>query len=194
MPRGKSARKRRPPVNRHFKIEHVLPPPVLAEYLDHLREPGTTVDTAHTWLNKRGFGGRFSRSAVARHKRHYLEGVESQRQAQESARMFALLAANPKYSNDNMLAGALLGAEQQLLKAVFDLRAEGYRRQIDPSEILSVIEVLRETMLVRRKLDNLRRRAAPAAAAATASKPNYDEIAAEVRKLLGGDEPASSGN
>ena len=70
-----SQRNRRPPVNRHFKIDLVLKPADREAYDEVLRQPATTVDTAHAWLRERGYVN-VSRSAVARHKRLFLEKQE----------------------------------------------------------------------------------------------------------------------
>src|SRR5437667_105638 len=65
-------RRRRPRVNRHFKIDHTLSPDDREAYLAFLREPRNTIDLAHAWLAGKGYRA-LSRSAVARHRRHYLE-------------------------------------------------------------------------------------------------------------------------
>ena len=64
------ARKRRPPAARHFKIDALVPRDVLPDYEALLLDPRTTVDAAHAWLTARGLA--CSRSAVARHRRHFL--------------------------------------------------------------------------------------------------------------------------
>jgi hypothetical protein len=72
-------RRRRPRVNRHFKIDHELRPGDREAYLAHLREPRITIDLAHAWLRdkviapfpargSRGTGGTTSRGSGAARK------------------------------------------------------------------------------------------------------------------------------
>ena len=157
MPRGKSPRKRRAPINRHFKIEHVLKGDVLDEYLAFLRDPCTTVDTAHAWLSERGHGGTFSRSAVARHKRHYLRGLLSLRDAQKKAQLFADLAKDPMYAGEELLDGALLQAEQFLMMTVFDL--EHRPRPVTAQELMAFVQVVDHTIGLHERIEALRDKA-----------------------------------
>src|SRR5215204_4941447 len=101
-------RRRRPPVNRHFKIDRLLAPEDLSAYRAFLREPAATVDTAHAWLIGRGYT-TVSRSAVARHKRLLLERAEKHNQALRSAEAYAHLAGAP--DAPDLAAGAMLRAE-----------------------------------------------------------------------------------
>src|SRR5688572_14461424 len=65
-----SPRRRRPPVNRHFKIDLLVKPEDLAAYRSFLREPATTVDTSHAWPegtrvpDDLAVGGRAAQTAV----------------------------------------------------------------------------------------------------------------------------------
>ena len=88
-------RKRRPRRNRHYRIDHELTAEDLAAYCDYLREPRTTNKSAHAWLVAHGYT-TFSESAVARHKRHYLEQTHDDRRAMDNARQWAELARRPQ--------------------------------------------------------------------------------------------------
>src|SRR3954452_25074392 len=105
-----SPRKRRTRVNRHFKIDHELNPAERETYLAYLREPPTTIDRAHAWLAERGHPS-FSRSAVARHRRHYLEGVSERERMVHAAADFARVAEAGEYDPDVMVAGLTIRHE-----------------------------------------------------------------------------------
>src|SRR5687768_12740739 len=110
-----SKRKRRPRVNRHFKIDLVLGPSDREAYRMFLREPGTTVVTAHAWLKARGYA-TISASAVARHKRVFLEREDEHAAAMRKAEAYARLAGSP--GMPDLTAGALLHAEHIVFETV----------------------------------------------------------------------------
>jgi hypothetical protein len=117
-------RRRRPRVNRHFKIDHDLRPEDRDAYLARLREPRTTIDVAHAWLAEHGYRG-FSRSAVARHRRHYLEAFERRERIADAAMQFAALARDGRFSAEGLILGMAAQSEALLFTAMLDRPAEG---------------------------------------------------------------------
>ena len=120
-----SERKRRARRNRHYRIDHELDAKDLAAYHDYLREPRTTNKSAHAWLVDRGYT-TFSESAVARHKRHYLEQVHEDRRAMDNARQWAQLARDVRKDGGDVVDGAVILSEVMAVKALFgvDLHEE----------------------------------------------------------------------
>jgi hypothetical protein len=112
-----SERKRRARRNRHYRIDHELKAEDLAAYRAYLREPRTTNKSAHAWLVAQGYV-TFSESAVARHKRHYLDQVHDERRATERAREWALLASDLREDGANIVDGARLLSEMMAMNAL----------------------------------------------------------------------------
>ena len=115
------ARRRRPRVNRHYKIDHDLRPADRDAYLALLREPRTTIDSAHAWLAEKGYRN-FSRSAVARHRRHYLEGFDRRDQLVAAAQHYAEMAREGTFSADAVTAGMVGWSETLLAQALMAVR------------------------------------------------------------------------
>src|SRR6476620_3243222 len=113
-----SERRRRPRANRHYRIDHELSPPDREAYLSYLREPRTTNKSAHAWLVARGYT-TFSESAVARHKRHYLEQDHEDRWARDNARQWAELARDVRKDGGDVVDGAVILHEVMAVKALF---------------------------------------------------------------------------
>ena len=143
------ARKRRPPVARHYKIDG-LPPPVLAEYLDLLRDPRTTIDAAHAWLADRGHP--HSRSAVARHRRHFLAGL-AERDAHAAAVREILDAARSDHPPD--WPAAVAGAADALL-ILHLARLIREQREAEDAGLIPAADLLALTQAATRALDNHR--------------------------------------
>jgi hypothetical protein len=114
-----SKRQRRARRNRHFRIDEELKATDRTSYLAYLREPRTTNKSAHAWLVARGYT-TFSESAVARHKRHALEGFEEQREAHRFALRLAEMSGGD-LSSETFLRGAILRVDQLILMATFEL-------------------------------------------------------------------------
>ena len=113
-------RRRRPRVNRHFKIDHALSPDDREAYLAFLREPRNTIDLAHAWLAGKGYRA-LSHSAVARHRRHYLETYQRRELVADATAHFAHLARDGRFSADALIAGLAARSETLLAEALFDL-------------------------------------------------------------------------
>jgi hypothetical protein len=112
------AARRRPRRNRHFRIDDELKPSDLEAYLAYLREPRTTNTSAHAWLVARGYS-TFSESAVARHKRFYLERFADEAEALERARQWAILARDAPQAGGDLVAGAVTLSEAMLVRELF---------------------------------------------------------------------------
>ena len=151
-----SQRKRRPPVNRHFKIDLVLDPADRQAYEGFLREPAATVDTAHAWLNAHGYVN-LSRSAVARHKRLFLEKEEAHAAALRKANAYARLATCP--GAPDLVTGAMLYTEQLLLERVYDTKHEARAedRPVTPQELNDLLDVLSSAIKTREQLQAFKR-------------------------------------
>src|SRR5881296_3059581 len=152
-------RKRRPRVNRHFKIDDVLPAHDREDYLAFLREPPTTIDLAHAWLATKGYRD-FSRSAVARHRRHYLESCERNEAALRQAQAFARLATSG--GAPDFIAGAMLQAEHLMFEQVWDFKhhAEDQDVPVAPRQLQAFLEALSALFDARARLMKLQRRTA----------------------------------
>jgi hypothetical protein len=109
---------RRPRRNRHYRIDDELKPADLEAYLAYLREPRTTNTSAHAWLVARGYVN-ISESAVARHKRFYLERFAEEAAALERARHWAILARDAPRAGGDLVAGAVTLSEAMLLRELF---------------------------------------------------------------------------
>ena len=146
-----SQRKRRPPVNRHFKIDLVLSPADRQAYEAFLREPAATVDTAHAWLTARGYAN-LSRSAVARHKRLFLEKEEAHAAALRKANAYARLATSA--GAPDLVSGAMLYTEHMLMERAFDLKhkARADDRAVTPQELNELLDVLSAAIKTREQL------------------------------------------
>jgi hypothetical protein len=118
-----SERKRRARRNRHYRIDHELKAEDLKAYRDLLREPRTTNRSAHAWLVARGYTD-FSESAVARHKRHFLEQVHENRRGIDNAREWALLARDVRKDGGDIVDGAVILMEVMGVKALFNVDSE----------------------------------------------------------------------
>src|SRR3954454_23934540 len=98
--------RRRPRQNRHYRIDHELTPQDREAYLAYLGEPRTTNKSAHVWLVARGYA-TFSESAVARHKRFYLERFAPDHEAQARAKQWAMLASETTHAGGDFVGGAV---------------------------------------------------------------------------------------
>ena len=116
-------RKRRARRNRHYRIDHELEAKDLVAYQDYLREPRTTNKSAHAWLVGRGYT-TFSESAVARHRRHYLEQDHENRQATDQARRWTLLARDARQHGGDVVDGAVFLSEVMAVKALFNTESD----------------------------------------------------------------------
>src|SRR2546423_1164073 len=148
-------RRRRPRTNRHFKIDHVLPLSDRDTYLTFLRDPRTTVDTAHAWLAERGYCD-FSRSAVARHKRHYLEHLLEHRKAMDLARQYAVMAEGGQIGAMGLSAGAVLRVEHLLFGALFDPALDGATMPLE--KLTAYGDLVGRTVKVRQQMVELEQR------------------------------------
>jgi hypothetical protein len=150
-----SKQKRRPRVNRHYRIDAELTPDDLAAYRAVLVEPPTTNKSARAWLVARGYA-TFSESAVARHRRHHLETVAEQSRAVELARQYATLARTGEApggvtpsgdtpSGDDFMRGAVLRAEHLLWETLFDARDDGPVTMDDLMRYLKMVSCMVQT-------------------------------------------------
>ena len=202
-----SPRRRRPPVNRRFKIDLLLKPADLDAYRSFLSVTATTVETAHAWLKERGYLA-ISRSAVARHKRLYLEQEATHAAHLRSARAYARVAGSPHAPD--LLGGALLFAEHQVFEKVWDYKDETcYRAEcgewIAPAELCEMLDLLSAMIRTREQFETFKQAAkqgAEAQRAATpqspavpdaADVPQWERLAREVRRLLGHPLPEDGG-
>jgi hypothetical protein len=110
---------RRPRSNRHYRIDHELSPADREAYLAYLREPRTTNKSAHAWLVARGYA-TFSESAVARHKRFYLERFAADVEAQARTKQWAMLASETKSAGGDIVGGAVALSEVMLFRKLMD--------------------------------------------------------------------------
>src|SRR5437868_392026 len=177
--------RRRPRRNRHYRIDEVLTPDDRRAYGAVLRDPRTTVKSAHAWLGARGY--RLSESAVARHMRHFLEAAHEQRATEQFALRLAEMEGSGEVSGDTFVRGAVLRADQLILEAIFALKPmEG----TTPAKLNEFCDMVNRLIEVRERLGVLERvlRRAPApqggAASAEADAP-MNEIADRVREILG---------
>ena len=122
-----SPRSRRPRVNRHFRIDDELKPDDLRAYRAFVVEPRTTNKSAHAWLVARGYTA-FSESAVARHRRYYLERHENDAGAVSRAGHWARMARDSATDGCDIVAGAVVLSEVQLMHELFSV---GGRRVSD---------------------------------------------------------------
>jgi hypothetical protein len=107
-------RPRRPRTVFHYKVDHLLSPADAAAYADLLLQPLTTIDTAHAWLNARGYA--LSRSAVARHRRRFLARREAARaRAAESDAVLKKVLLAAREAGPEGFAAACLGGSQLAL-------------------------------------------------------------------------------
>ena len=111
--------RRRPRSNRHYRIDHELSPADREAYLAYLREPRTTNKSAHAWLVARGYA-TFSESAVARHKRFYLERFAADVEAQARAKQWAMLASDTKIAGGDFAGGAVALSEVMLFRKLLE--------------------------------------------------------------------------
>jgi hypothetical protein len=144
-------RKRRPRRNRHYRIDHELTADDLTAYCDHLREPRTTNKSAHAWLVARGYAS-FSESAVARHKRHYLEQVHDNRQAMDSARQWAQLARDVRKDGGDVVDGAVILHEVMAVKALFNVDTD---EPVSPEDLKFFGELVNRLVNARVRLGKL---------------------------------------
>jgi hypothetical protein len=182
---------RRPRVNRHYKIDNDLRFDDRGPYVAHLRDPRTTIDLAHAWLADHGF----SRSAVARHRRHYLERREREEASLRQAQAFARFAASG--GAPDFAAGALLQAEHLLFERVWEMkaRAEAVADSPGPQKLCAVADAISALIATRERLIETQRRLAREGASTSVqsgdanspegSEPRFEVIAREVRRLLG---------
>ena len=185
MPRR--PRRRRPRQNRHFRIDHELKAEDLAAYRSYLGEPRTTIKSAHAWLVARGYT-TFSESAVARHMRHFLEGVREQRTAEQFALRCVELRQGGKGGGDALLPATLFLAEQLVFIATRQLRGA---KRVTPEQINRLAESIERVI-------DLRGRMQPVTEPADRERApgSMEEIAQCVRELLsgppGGPDPAQN--
>ena len=170
-----SKKKRRPRANRHFRIDHELRPEDRAAYLAFLREPQTTIKSAHAWLAGRGYAD-LSESAVARHMRHSLAGFEQQRAAEQFSLHLAELAGR-EGGDHALLRGAVVRLDQLILDATFDLRPE--TEGATPADLREFADVLGRLVDLRRQLGEIE------AAAARATPAGEAEREREVKERIG---------
>jgi hypothetical protein len=159
-------RPRRPRVNRQFKIDHVLAPADLEAYRAFLREPCTTVDTAHAWLKERGYRA-VSRSGVARHKRLLLGRDEEHDRELRTAAAYARLAGAP--GAPDLAAGAMLRAEHLVFEKVWDFRLETDLGDelAKPAEVREVVELVAALLQARKQFEQFKKAVAQSFGAAS---------------------------
>jgi len=174
MPRRPA--RRRPRQNRHFRIDHELTPEDLAAYRGYLGEPRTTNKSAHAWLVARGYT-TFSESAVARHMRHYLEGVAEQRTAEQFALRCVELRQG-KGAGDGLLPATLFLAEQLAFMATRQLRGA---KRVTPEQINRLAESIERVIDLRGRMQ-----AVTESADRERAPGSVEEIAQSVRELLSG--------
>jgi hypothetical protein len=146
--------RRRPRVNRHFKIDHELGPEDREAYLAHLREPRSTIDLAHAWLAERGYRS-FSRSAVARHRRHYLEAVHRREEVAEAANQFAAMGREGRFSAEGLIAGMAAQSESLLFNTMLD--RPGSRKPITLEELDDLGRLVSQMVKTRQQVFELER-------------------------------------
>src|SRR4051795_13487791 len=177
--------RRRPRHNRHFLIDQALTPEDRRAYEAVLRDPRTTVKSAHAWLTGRGYG--LSESAVARHMRHFLAGAQEQRVTEQLALRLAEMEGSGEVSRDAFVRGAVLRADQLILEAIFGLKPmEG----TTPQAVNAFCAMMEQLIAVRERLGEVERSLRGAEAqeqggAAGAGEAQMNEIADRVREILG---------
>lgn len=146
-----SKRRRRPRMNRHFRIDEELSRDDLAAYREYIAEPRTTNRSAHAWLTSRGY--TFSGSAVARHRRHALEAVADNAKSIDLARKFTALAhSGSSPAGGELIEGAMVYAEHLMFQTVF---ADKGDEPVTPADLLEYARMLGAMVKTRRQLLDL---------------------------------------
>lgn len=147
-------RQRRPRRNRHYRIDHELTPQDLAAYREYLREPRTTNKSAHAWLVARGYS-TFSESAVARHRRHFLEQRAERDESLEQARQWAHLARDVRRDGGDVVDGAVILTEVMACRALFAADAE----EVSDSDLEFYGQIVSRLVETRARLSKLKQAA-----------------------------------
>ena len=148
------APQRRPRRNRHYRIDQELTAKDLSDYRDYLREPRTTNKSAHAWLVARGYT-TFSESAVARHKRHFLEQRAERDQSLEQARQWALMARDVRRDGGDVVDGAVVLTEVMACRALFEVDAE----EVSDADLEFYGQIVSRLVETRAKLSKLQQAA-----------------------------------
>ena len=151
---------------RHFKVDHLLSPQERADYLDFLRRPTTTIDSATAWLAEKGHV--VDRGAVHRHRKHIMARTDEVRRSAEFARDFAELARglpglaagdDGATTNPGRLAGAFAEAaqtafEQFFMQNVMEMKKAGVG--YDPKQWADLSRAVCGVVTARRQVEAMR--------------------------------------
>ena len=175
--------RRRARVNRHFKIDDVLPAPDREAYLAFLREPGTTIDLARAWLAERDYRD-FSRSAVARHRRQYLESFRQREEIVVAARHYGDLARAGEFNLDQIVSGLAARHETLLAEALFD---QPHDRSIPLKLVQELGHLVEQMVTTRLRVAEFERLRPTSGAPSTKPTPEEEHEAAvrRIREILG---------
>src|SRR5205085_4785046 len=179
-----------------FKVELILTPQHLKEYRELLKNPRTTVRSAHAWLRERGYD--ISPAAVGRHRRNFESDVVAVRKTAMLAEHFADASRGGGMA---ALSDATVARFQQVLLVRLmrldkpDDPAAEKSSDFTPAQWLELAKTIAASVSARRSLEALRaeyedraRMAAEAVEkAAGAKKKPLDGVAVAnaVRRILG---------
>ena len=180
---GIVAKGRRPRVNRHFRIDDELRPDDREGYLAFLREPGNTIDLSRDWLAEHGYRD-VSRSAVARHRRHYLESFRRREELVDATRHYAHLAKAGGFDTDAIVAGLAARHETLLAEALFDQPHDEAVPLSVVNELGRLVSQMVTTRLQVTELERVREKAAPPTPAPSAEE-EHDAAVRRVCEVLG---------
>lgn len=137
---------------RKLKIEQLLPPAVLAEFEDLLRDNRSTTVSALRWLRDRGFGD-ISVKAVKRYRLRFDARMTDVRAAAELAMAYARAARRGRGVADFSEA-ALLRFQQLQMQRLFDLNKAA---ELSTREWTDVARAIGTVVGTQRQVDRLRR-------------------------------------
>jgi hypothetical protein len=176
---------RRARPNVFLRIDRILSPEDRVAYEALIGDPRTTNEAALAWLKEHGYSA--SDSAVARHRRRFIDMLDNVR---ESARVASEIVQITRVPGAAQLSeGMLAKMEQVILEQLVRLKERGRIHPKDLSELTkSVSQAVntRETLeAIRREFEQEKRKAAEAGEAAVKSGATGKDVVVRMREILG---------
>ena len=178
--------RRRPPMFKHFKVDHVLASDdERAEYERLVADPKSTAKQLQAWLRARGH--RVCRSAVLRHRQSAAIDLRAVKECSQMAAAFCELSRRHG-------AGAIAEAnharfEMLLMQSLFKMKGAP---ELPPEEWQRMSKLTSAAVATRRSVEEMReeyqrraRQAADEAAAAAAKGVTGKDVVARMREILG---------